>query len=171
MKVVSLLIFATILGGCAAPGIPPSQAPITDEKREFTFDYSVPGKSQQDLYRSARNYLATAYVDSRAVARVEDESQGTIIGKGVVNWNYRTDESLLPIVPCSSSYDVIFVAKEGRARLQLTFKEGAASITSCNISLPPKRDYPQIVKQFDAIAAGMGQALNGQGVVDKVRNF
>jgi hypothetical protein len=131
----------------------------------------VPGKSQQELYRSARNYLATAYVDSRAVARVEDESQGTIIGKGVVNWNYRTDESLLPTVPCSSSYDVIFIAKEGRARLQLTFKEGAMSITSCNVTLPPKRDYPQIVNQFEAMAAGMEQALNGQGAVDKARNF
>jgi len=161
-----------ILGlvGCAVT-VPPSQAPITDEKRDFTFDYAVPGKSQQELYRSARNYLATAYVDSRAVARVEDESQGTIIGKGVVNWNYRTDSSLLPSVPCSSSYDVIFISKEGRARLQLTFKEGAASITSCNITLPPKRDYPQIVAQFNEMSAGLEKALNGQGVVDKVRDF
>ena len=171
MKVATTLVCLLVLAGCAAPGIPPSQAPITDEPREFTFDYPVPGKSQVELYRAARNYLATAYVDSRAVTRVEDEAQGTIIGKGVVNWNYRTDSSLLPAVPCSSSYDVIFIAKEGRARLQLTFREGAASITSCNISLPPKRDYPQIVSQFNDMSAGMEKALNGQGAVDKVRNF
>lgn len=170
MKYVLTLASLLAVAGCAVTA-PPGAYPITDEKREFTFDYAVPGKSQQELYRSARNYLATAYVDSRAVTRVEDEGQGTIIGKGVAPWNMTIDSSLIPSMPCSSNYDVIFIAKEGRARLQLTLKEGAAQPATCNWPLPPKRDYPQIVNQFNSMSAGLEKALNGQGAVDKLRNF
>jgi len=166
------LTFALLiaLAGCAVTA-PPGAYPITDEKREFTFDYTVPGKSQHELFRSARNYLATAYKDSRAVTRVEDEADGTIIGKGIAPWNMTIDSSLIPSMPCSSNYDVIFIAKEGRARLQLTLREGAAQPATCNWPLPPKRDYQQIVSQFNEMSAGLEKALNGQGVVDQLRNF
>jgi len=170
MKLVLGMVCLAILGGCASM-VPPDMQPITDEKREFTFDYAVPGKSQQELYRSARNYLATAYRDSRAVTRVDDEAQATIIGKGIAPWNLSTDSALIPHMPCSSNYDVIFLAKEGRARLQVTLKEGSPDPGVCNWPLPPKRDYPQIVNQFYALSNGMENALKGQGAVDKLRDF
>lgn len=170
MKYALPLVCLLILSGCTSI-VPPNDLPITDEKREFTFDYTAPGRSQQELYRSARNYLATLYGDSRAVTRVDDESQGTIIGKGLVPWNYTIDSPLVPFMTCSSNYDVIFVAKDGRARLQLTLREGVAQAGVCNTPLPPKRDYPQIVSHLNGISAGLEKALNGQGAVDKLRNF
>jgi hypothetical protein len=170
MKVVLSVACLLSLVGCVA--MPqPDMYPITDEKREFTFDYAVPGKTQQDLYRSARNYLATAYVDSRAVTRMEDEAEGTIIGKGIAPWNYQIDSPLIPFQACGSNYDIIFIAKEGRARLRLTLKEGAAFPATCNVPLPTKRDYPQIVSQFHGMSNGLERALNGNGVVDQLRNF
>ncbi|XYJ11794.1 DUF4468 domain-containing protein [Telluria sp. B2] len=170
MKIAVMLGCLAVISGCASM-VPPDQMPITDEKREFTFDYAVPGKSQHELYRSARNYLATAYRDSRAVTRVEDETDGTIIGKGIAPWNFTTDSMLLPFIPCGSNYDVIFIAKEGRARLQLTLREGVTQPATCGWALPPKRDYPQIVQQFNDMSTGLEKALNGQGAVDQLRNF
>jgi len=170
MRIAITLACLMGLTGCAAM-IPPDLMPITEEKREFTYDYAVPGKSQEELYRSARNYLATAYRDSRAVTRVDDESQGTIIGKGIAPWNFSPPSAMMPASPCSSFYDVIFIAKEGRARLQLTLKEGSPNSPACNWPLPPKRGYTQIVNQFNDMSAGLEKALNGQGAVDKLRNF
>jgi hypothetical protein len=170
MKYALMVVCLTGLAGCASM-VPPDMTPITTEQREFTFDFTVPGKSQTELYRSARDYLATAYRDSRAVTRVDDESQGTIIGKGVAPWSFTTSSTMIPSMPCSSYYDVIFIAKEGRARLQLTLKEGMPNPSVCGWSLPPKRDYPQIVGQFLTMSGQLESALNGRGVVDKVRNF
>jgi hypothetical protein len=105
------------------------------------------------------------------VTRVEDEGDGTIIGKGIAPWNLTLDGLLISAMPCSSNYDVIFIAKEGRARLQLTLREGVPQASTCGWHLPPKRDYPQIVGQFNDMSAGLENALNGQGAVDKLRNF
>lgn len=161
---------ATVLLVCAA-GTSAAQTTITTEKRDFIFDYTVAGKSQQDLFRSARNYLATAYGDSRAVSRVEDAEQGTLIGKGVVAWGLTVDGFLVKSIPCSSNYDIVFIAKDGRARLQLSLKEGSVSPRDCNWPLPPTRDYPQIVSHFKGISADMEKALNGQAPIDALRNF
>jgi hypothetical protein len=169
MKKILTLGCFLVLAGCATA--PPGAYPITDEKREFTFDFAIPGKSQQELFRSARNYLATAYVDSRAVTRVEDEAQGTIIGKGVAPYNYTIDNPMIPSMPCSANYDLIFIAKEGRARLQLKLTESVPQYGQCSLPLPQKRDYPQIVGQFLTMSGQLESALNGRGVVDKVRNF
>lgn len=160
-----------VLSGCGSIATTPEQMPITTEKRDFVFDYTVAGKSQQELFRSARNYLATVYGDSRAVARVEDSEQGTIIGKGISAWNLTTSSPLIPHMPCSSNYDLVFIAKDGRARLQLALKAGAVAPAQCGWDLPPKRDYPQIVAQFEGISAGMAKALNGQAPIDSLRNF
>ncbi len=168
MKKTLLIALAFMLAGCAS--IPPDRLPITTEKREFTYDYTIPKKSQKELFKAARNYLATSYGDSKEVSRVEDEEQGTIIGKAITGWNLSIDSWMIPHIPCASNYSIIFIAKEGRARLQLTLVEGTP-MQSCGWSSPPKRDYPQIVLQFNGLADGLGQALNGQAAIDQLKNF
>lgn len=151
--------------------MPPDQLPITTEKRDFVYDYSVPGKSQAELYRSARNFLATTYGDSREVARVEDEAQGTIIGQGVVEWSLTVDGLIIKGLPCASRYEIIYMAKDGRARLQLALKEGIVMPASCGWSLPPKRDYAQITSRFDVISKGLDDALHGSSKLESLKNF
>lgn len=168
---VKIIILASlaVLTGCAA--VPPDQMPITTEQREFVYDYAVPGRSQSQLYQAAREYMATAYGDSRAVSRVDDEAQGTIIGRALLPWNFSTGSFVLPTITCANHYDVIFIAKEGRARLQLALKEGAMMPATCAWALPPKRDYAQIPAEFDRISKGFGAALQGNGKLDSLRQF
>ena len=166
--VVSLVMIGLALAGCST--VRPEQLSITTEQREFVYEYTAPAKSQKDLFRDARNYFAMAYGNSKDVSRVEDEGQGTIIGKAVAPWNFSIDSTILPFVPCASNYNIIFIAKDGKARLQLTLLDGAA-ITSCAWPLPPKQDYPQIVRQFQKISAGLGAAIDGQSDLDRLKQF
>lgn len=169
MKALCMAGMMAALAGCAIT-IPADRMPITTEQREFIYEYAAPGKSQTDLFRDARNYLAMSYGDSKEVSRVEDEAQGTIIGKAIAPWSLSTDSALIPFIPCASNYNIIFVAKEHKARLQLTLVDGVA-MSSCQWTSPPKRDYPQIVKQFNGISAGLESAINGQSAVDRLKNF
>lgn len=168
MKRITITVMASVLAGCMT--IPAAQMPITTEQREFIYEYAAPTKLKKELFKDARNYFAMSYGDSKEVSRVEDEDQGTIIGKAIAPWNLSIDSFLIPHIPCASRYDIIFIAKDGRARLQLTLVDGIA-MPSCNWASPPKRDYPQIVRQFKRVSDGLGAALNNQSAVDRLKNF
>jgi Domain of unknown function (DUF4468) with TBP-like fold len=164
MKLKIAIIFLIISNMLGCVSVPPELMPITTEQREFTYDYSAPKKSQKELFNSARNYFALSYGDSKEVTKVEDELQGTIIGKAKVKWLYALNSLVVnQQIPYYSDYNIIFIAKDGKARLQLNFVE--------SVSVPPKRDYPQIVQQFKSIADGLGKALDGQSEIDKLKNF
>ena len=168
-KFLGVVFAACILTACGS--VPIEQQPITSEQRDFTYDFVVAGKSKDDLFVRANDYLAVTYGNSKLISRVEDPSRGTIIGKAISNWGLTTDSFLIPQVPCYSNYDIYFVSKDGKARLQLSLVEGAPLPSSCGWRLPPKRDYPQIVTQFNSIAKGLGDALNGRSVIDKISDF
>lgn len=169
MKSAFFVIVLSALSGCAS-AVSPEQMPITTEQREFVYDFAAPGKSKADLFKDARNYFAMSFGNSKDVSRVEDEAQGTIIGKAVALWNLSNDSVIVPFIPCASNYNIIFIAKDGKARLQLTLVDGAP-MASCQWPSPPKRDYPQIVRQFGGIGAGLGAAISGQSDVERLKNF
>lgn len=168
LMIAALFVSSSSLFGCAS--ISPEKRPITTEKRDFIYDFEVHGKSKSELFKNARNFLATSYVDSKDITRVEDENEGTIIGKAVSQWNLSTDSWLIPTLPCYSRYNFFFVAKNEKARLQLSLIEGTV-LPSCGWRLPPKRDYPQIVEQFNSIANELKNALNGSSEIEKLKNF
>lgn len=167
-KAIISTVIGVALSGCVS--ISPERMPITTEQRDFVFEYAAPAKSQRELFIDARNYFAMSYGNSKDVSRVEDESQGTIIGKAVAPWNLSNDSMIIPFIPCASNYNIIFVAKDGKARLQLTLVDGAPMMT-CGWTSPPKRDYPQIVQQFQRISAGLGDAINGKSDLDRLKKF
>lgn len=169
MKLLFAGLVSALLAGCAVTA-PPDAYPITNEQREFVYEFAAPGKSQKELFSIAREYFALTYGNSKDVTRIEDEANGTIIGRAVVPWEMSTGSTTIPSFPCASNYGVIYVAKEGRARLQLTLQDGAAMAT-CQMQAPPKRDYPQIVQQFQRVSAGLRDAIGGNSPVDKLRNF
>ena len=168
-KVVLAAVAVSLLAGCVT--VPPGQMPITTEQREFVFEYAAPNKSKKELFAAARNYFAVSYGNSKEVSRLEDEEQGTIIGKAIASWNLTIDGLLITVIPCASNYSIIFVAKDGKARLQLAITEGVAYPMTCGWSLPPKRDYPQIVEHFKRISEGLGNSIEGNSAVDKLKNF
>lgn len=167
MKTVCAIALAGVLSGCVT--VPPDQLPITNEQREFTYEYAAPAKSKSELFKAARNYFAIAFRDSNRVGRVEDESDGTIIGKAVAPWNLSADMVMIRAIPCASNYSMIFVAKDGKAKLQLNLIEGA--VPPCGWALPPKRDYSQVVREFESLSKGLSAAIDGDSAVEKLKNF
>lgn len=162
---------ALTLSGCISATLPPERMPITTEKREFLYDYAIPSASKDLLYSRASDYLAVSYNNSKSISRVEDRERGTIIAKAVTPWKFTTDTPLIPYVECYQNYDIVAITKDGRARLQLTIVDGPRVASTCAWTLPPRRDYPQIVSQFDDIAKGFGEALKGNSNLDKIRDF
>ncbi len=138
-----------------------------NSQTKFNYDYKAPGKTKNELWTSARNYLAHAYGDSRSVFSVSDESDGILIGKGITNWN----AGGYPSVSCSSQYNIKFAAKDGKARLQLELLEGIAPGSKCQWAWPSKRGYNEIVNDFNSIGSGLGEALNGQSTTSDFMDF
>lgn len=119
---------ALALQGCAtnpnSPDYPISQSDVQAQ----TYTYVGLDGSKGELWKKARNYIATSYGDSKAVLRVEDENSGTLIGKGIIKWKMLTS-SLSPY--CYSEYDIRFVSKDNKARLQLELLAGVPSMSEC----------------------------------------
>lgn len=167
MKALVALLAAAVLAGCAA--IPPERMPITTEQREFTYEFSAPSRSKDQIFKDVRNYFALAYRDTNKIGRVEDSVDGTIIAKAISPWRLTTDSGLIPSIPCGSNYNIIFVARDGKAKLQLVLLDGA--VPPCGWSLPPKRDYPQVLREFESIRAGVADAIAGDSAIDRLKKF
>ncbi|OUM34494.1 hypothetical protein B8W72_10855 [Pseudomonas putida] len=164
-KIVLVALAACSLAGCVNDV---AFQPMTDEQREFTYDYKVPGKTKVELFKNARNYLATAYGDSKAIGRVEDEGEGLIIAKAVTLWKMDTG---MVAVSCVSGYDISFIAKDEKARLQLTINKALQSTPECGWKEPSKQGYPEVVSNLNATAKQLGEALEGRSKIDKLKDF
>lgn len=143
-------------------------APMTDEQRVFIYDYHAPGKTKKEIFKSARNFLATAYGDSKAIGRVEDEEEGLIIAKAVTTWHMNTG---VIVVPCVSGYNIQFIAKDDKARLQLTITKALQPTTQCGWTEPSKQGYPTVVENLNTTATELGNAIAGRSDIEKLKDF
>ena len=136
--------------------------------KPFTYDFKMPNIGKNELYVRARDYIATVYGDSRSVIRVQDQENGTIIGKGVVDWRFKAGS----LIQCSSNYNIRFMAKDYKARLQLELIKGAAAFSRCKgWKLPTVTGYNKIKVSFDSIAQGVEKAIKGEGSIQKFKDF
>jgi len=157
--VLALAGVVFVFWGCAGMG-PASK----NVQREFTYDYVINGKSKSELWKNARNYFAEAYGDSRAVFRIMDEQDGTIIGKGTVSWKLFDS--------CYTDYHVRFAAKDNKARLQFELIEGVPPLSPCTgWAWPTQSGYDEIVAKFNATSKELENALMGKGSSSKLKNF
>lgn len=165
---VIVSVVVGLLAGCfgITPAMKAEMAPVDQNaQKEFTYDFSLPGKSQADLWRSARDFFAETYGDSRAVFRVEDEKDGTLIGRGLAPW-------ALMSTRCISEYQIRFAAKVGKARLQYELIEGAPALSQCQgWLLPSKSGYKEITDSFAKSAKSLELALQGKGSGSKLKDF
>lgn len=169
MKKILISFSLAILSGCAtnpnSPDYPISQSDI----KEQTFTYHDLKGNQSALWKKARSYIATAYGDSKAVLRVEDEADGTLIGKGIIKWKMITS-SLSPY--CYSEYNIRFVAKDNKARLQLELISGVPTVSECvGWPLPSKYGYEQILTEFSSMSSQLETNLRGAGKLEKMSDF
>tara|TARA_B110000879_G_scaffold66666_1_gene93390 strand:- start:468 stop:974 length:507 start_codon:yes stop_codon:yes gene_type:complete len=166
-KRIAIFVISILVSACA------TQMPIeplpADAKTEFTYDYSIPDTEKATLWKRARDHFAGAYGDSRSVFRVMDESEGTIIGKGVSFWAFGNPPYT---VPCLTEYHIRFAAKDNKARLQISLiNEVPASSRCTGWPLPTKIAYQEIVSSFVDHSNSLETALNGGGDVNDFKNF
>ena len=162
MKFCTVLALSMIvlLSGCA--GMMPAPRNV---QNEFTYDFVVPGNAQDELWRSARDYFAEVYGDSRSVFRVVDEKDGTLIGRGLAPWIIATNQ-------CTTEYHIRFAAKDGKARLQFELIEGVPPLSPCiGWPWPSQGGYKTIVAQFSESAKAVELALQGKGSKSKLKDF
>jgi hypothetical protein len=168
-KILLGLFLALALHGCAtnpnSPNYPISQSDVQAQ----TYTYIDLDDGKEELWTKARNYIATAYGNSNAVLRVEDEKSGTLIGKGMIKWKMLTS-SISPY--CYSEYDIRFVAKDNKARLQLELLAGVPSISECVAwTLPSKYGYQQITDKFSQMSSQLASSLRGKGKLEAMNDF
>ncbi len=158
---LSVALILIIVTGCV------SVQPLkSDVQKLFTYDYQILGQSQNELWKRARDYMATQFGDSRSVIRVMDEKDGTILGKGMITW------PLVGTARCPSEYHFRFAAKEAKARLQLEIINGVPAYSDCvGWPLPSESGYTHVVSSFNAIAKDLENSLNGKGATTNLKDF
>ena len=129
------------------------------------------GNQEKILFARARDYMATAYGDSRSVIRVQDENEAVIIGKGAVTWRMLPNNSLSG--SCSTEYNIRFIAKDEKARLQVELIYGAPVYSSCiNWKAPSPAAYRyDVLPSFDQLSKDLGSALKGLGAGNSFKDF
>jgi|GEM_PF-1117680 len=174
----SLMLSTTVfmlglLTGCAAPQMGPGATMVTEDVLQpHTYDYTISSAAKDVLFQRARDYFATSFGDSRSVIRVQDANEGLILGKGATSWNIETGMTFAPITTCYSEYDVRFMAKDGKARLQVELIRGAPSYSVCSgWALPTITGYQKILEGFNTFSKSLGVALEGKGRSEEFRNF
>ena len=135
-------------------------------ERTFTYDYKVADKSKTDLYTSAFNFIATSYNDSNSVLKVSDKEGGLIIGKGMSQWyEFGTNRH--------TPHNFKFLAKDGRARLQISIPGTAQAVNGAIPlwPLPTPGGYKQMVSQFKSFSKNLESELQGESESSDFSDF
>ena len=150
MRLILLSLAISILAGCA--GLVPADRNLDSM---FTYDYSVPGRTQTEIWKSARDYFAGTFGDSRAVWRVMDEMDGTLIGQGIAGWDLLGHY-------CLSNYHIRFAAKDNKARLQFEIIDGVPAGSPCVAwPWPSQNGYDSMAADFIKTSKAVHEVLSG----------
>lgn len=155
--------------GCATDSNSPNYPIPQLEVKAQTYTYLDLNDNISNLWKKARNYIASAFGNSKAVIRIEDEAGGTLIGKGIIQWKM-LDSTLSPY--CYSNYEIRFIAKENKARLQLELLPGVPAGSECVAwKLPSRYGYNQVVMKFNDISSQLENSLRGKGKIESMSDF
>ncbi|WP_102505659.1 DUF4468 domain-containing protein [Salinivibrio kushneri] len=163
-----IAVMLLFLQGCTSPNSP--NYPISPSDIEpQTYTYLELNGDKSEVWKKARNHIATVYGDSKDVMRVGDESEGSLLGKGLIQWKMM-DSAISPY--CYSKYDIRFLAKDGKARLQLELLPGAPAGSECvGWTLPSKHGYNQVLEKFESMAKRFEKSLRGEGSLETMSDF
>lgn len=158
----SIVLFLLIaLAACSSTGMSLKQAD-KNAQSVFTYDYEIQNVEKDELWTRARDHFAKVYGDSNSVLKVQDKDSATLIGKGAASWT-------MMAYRCASQYSFQFMAKDGKARLQLELLYGAPSFSPCSgWDWPSESGYNEILEHFNRISSELEKALNED---DKFSHF
>jgi len=138
-----LLAISLLIVGCI-----PAFIELTPEMRDFEYQYQVTGKNKKQIYKLARNHFAMVYGDARDVFSVQDEEEGTMIGKGVVKWPF---DPPINSTYCKNYYQIRFDSEDGFAKLKINLTQA-----TCNQT---EDSYIRIKAHFNSLEIGLRNAL------------
>ena len=140
MKILIIIILSLFLVGCV------NWVELTPEMKNFQYTYKVEGKKKKKIWKLARNHFAIIYGDYRRVLSVQDEEEGTMIGKGNVKWCFDP-----PICAVNEwcDYLIRFDAEDGNAKLKL-------NLVGCRLT---EGGYESIKNDLDGLGRGLRNAL------------
>tara|TARA_B100000315_G_scaffold96314_1_gene88449 strand:+ start:2336 stop:2770 length:435 start_codon:yes stop_codon:yes gene_type:complete len=142
MKYLIIIFLSLFLVGCI------KYVDLTPEMRSVEYNYQVDGKNKKQIWKRARNYFATFYGDSRSVFSVQDEEEGTMIGKGTIKWVFEWAGA----IPCYHDYHIRFDAENGNGKLKLEIM----GMGSCKLT---EKGYEQIKFDLKMLNLGLRNAL------------
>ncbi|MGR6861561.1 hypothetical protein ACU5EH_15305 [Aliivibrio salmonicida] len=151
------LMLITLLSGCSTH-LTPLDSPITifDIKAQM-FTYTELSDNQNVLWEKARRHLISTYGKSQPILRVENKVNGTLLGKGLVRWKKSSSSDSYY---CYSEYDIRFMTRDHKARLQLTLLPGVPAKSECDDwGLPSQYGYEQIIDKFTVMSDDLGSVL------------
>lgn len=157
MKRVSIpaLIASLVLVGCTH--LTPLELPIlASDIQAQTYTYNELTGKQNELWGKARIHILTMYGQDQPIIRVANQTNGTLIGKGVISWKILPSSQSY----CYSEYDFRLLARNNKARFQLQLLPGVQTKSNCkNWALPSQYGYKQIIDKFDIMADKLEFAL------------
>jgi hypothetical protein len=133
IKILLLLMLVSFMG-C-------SPYELTPEMKKFKYNYKIEGKNKKQIWKLARNHFALVYGDFRSVLRVQDEEEGSIIGKGKVKWSFGSES-------CWHDYNIRFDAEDRKAKLRLNLIE----VGTCRLT---EEGYETIKANFWILDRGL----------------
>ena len=142
MKYLIIIFLSLLLGGCIKFIV------LTPEMKNFEYTYQVDGKNKNQIWKLARNHFAKIYKDFRSVFSVQDEEEGTMIGKGTISWAFDMPGGQF----CYHDYHIRFDAENGNGKLKLEIME----MGSCKLT---EKGYEQIKFDLKMLNLGLGVAL------------
>ncbi|MDR2838259.1 MAG: DUF4468 domain-containing protein [Azonexus sp.] len=151
---VVAVAMAAMLSGCATGPMTPPLSVVTI--------HEAPGKTKADVCRSARDWAARTYKDSKAVVEVYDLDAGTMIGKGSMS-------TYALLTPVYVAYTLQVECKDGRARS--TFDGFLWGTQPGNITAPITGDtalgIPESVRlRIEKLSTDLGASLNARKTDD-----
>ncbi|MGF1906661.1 hypothetical protein [Aliivibrio salmonicida] len=151
------LMLIALLAGCSSH-LSPLDSPISaSDIKAQTFTYTELSDKQKVLWEKARRHIISTYGKSQPILRVENESNGTLLGKGLVQWKKSSSSDS---THCYSEYDIRFMTRDHKARLQLTLLPGIPTKSECDDwGLPSQYGYEQILDKFTVMSDDLGSVL------------
>lgn len=152
---IIVLIASSILVGCTH--LTPLELPILESDIQTqTYTYNELNGKQDALWEKARNHIHTEYGQGEPVIRVANQTNGTLIGKGIIGWKILPSSQSY----CYSEYDFRLMARNNKVRFQLKLLPDVLTKSNCEgRELPSQYGYKQIIDQFDLMSDKLERAL------------
>ena len=108
IKYMASFMVIMLISGCASMS-------VADPNLNYQKTYEQPGKSKEDIYSKALQWLARTYNDSKAVIEYQNEEEGKIIGRGISEVTF--NPTLIAPITHQIQYTITIDIKENKIRI------------------------------------------------------